>query len=353
MIDGALVGACVQRFVRFLVYGPYFDALGVHALMKRMHAIPIDAGPQARASLDAIERARAELEAGHVVCIFAEGAISRTGNLLPFKRGFERIVDGLDVPIIPVYLDRVWGSIFSFKGGRFFWKLPERAALSGDRRVRRAAALDDDRGRGAAGHAWSSAPTAIDAPPAADATCCTRQFIRVGEAPAGGRSAMADSTGQTLTYGRALVGSLLLGARFARAPRPGRDGRRCCCRRRSAARSPTSRVLMAGKVAGQPQLHGRPRRDGRRHRRSASIRTILTSKPFLAKAVDRRDMPGMVFLEDLRETIDAARQDHDAAHGARCCRRALLRRRYGGDGRRRSRSRRSSSRAAAPACPRA
>ena len=35
--------------------------------------------------------------------------------MLPFKRGFERIVDGLDVPIIPVYLDRVWGSIFSFK----------------------------------------------------------------------------------------------------------------------------------------------------------------------------------------------------------------------------------------------
>ena len=46
--------------------------------------------------------------------------------MLPFKRGFERIVDGLDVPVIPVYLDRVWGSIFSFKGGRFFWKWPVR-----------------------------------------------------------------------------------------------------------------------------------------------------------------------------------------------------------------------------------
>ena len=53
-----------------------------------------------------------------MVCIFAEGAISRTGNLLPFKRGLEKIVDGLDVPMIPVHLDRVWGSIFSFDGGR-------------------------------------------------------------------------------------------------------------------------------------------------------------------------------------------------------------------------------------------
>src|SRR5207247_2984318 len=92
-------------------------------LLKLMKAIPVGTG---RDALAALERARQELVAGHVVCIFAEGSISRTGNMLPFKRGFERIVDGLDVPIIPVYLDRVWGSIFSFKGGRFFWKLPLR-----------------------------------------------------------------------------------------------------------------------------------------------------------------------------------------------------------------------------------
>ena len=46
--------------------------------------------------------------------------------MLPFKRGFERIVEGSDVPIIPVHLDRVWGSIFSFKDGKFFWKWPKR-----------------------------------------------------------------------------------------------------------------------------------------------------------------------------------------------------------------------------------
>ena len=61
-----------------------------------------------------------------MVCIFAEGGITRTGNLLPFKRGFEKIVHGTEAPVIPVYLDRLWGSIFSFKNGRFFWKWPER-----------------------------------------------------------------------------------------------------------------------------------------------------------------------------------------------------------------------------------
>jgi len=74
-------------------------------------------------------RAREALKRGHVVCIFAEGALSRSGNLLPFRRGVERILEGVDVPVIPVHLDRVWGSIFSFKDGKFFWKWPRRLPL--------------------------------------------------------------------------------------------------------------------------------------------------------------------------------------------------------------------------------
>src|SRR5262249_3090958 len=90
-----------------------------------MRAIPTGAGG-ARGAVESVRKARAELQAGHVVCIFAEGAISRTGNMLPFRRGVEHILAGLDVPVIPVHLDQVWGSIFSFKGGNVFWKWPTR-----------------------------------------------------------------------------------------------------------------------------------------------------------------------------------------------------------------------------------
>src|SRR5262249_48094801 len=64
---------------------------------------------------------------GEIVCIFAEGQMTRIGQLLPFRRGFERIMKGVDAPIIPVHLDGVWGSIFSFERGRYLWKLPKRA----------------------------------------------------------------------------------------------------------------------------------------------------------------------------------------------------------------------------------
>src|SRR5438552_2370828 len=122
-IDGLLVGACIPRSVRFSVFKTYSRDAALNWLMRPLNAIPVGDGGEALAS---VERARDALRQGHVVCIFAEGAISRTGNLLPFASGFERIADGLDVPVIPVYLDQVWGSVFSFKNGRFFWKRPTR-----------------------------------------------------------------------------------------------------------------------------------------------------------------------------------------------------------------------------------
>jgi acyl-[acyl-carrier-protein]-phospholipid O-acyltransferase/long-chain-fatty-acid--[acyl-carrier-protein] ligase len=112
----------VPRFVRFLIYRPIYERKALRWLFRLMQAIPIARGPEAPAAL---AQARQALQEGHVVCIFAEGAVSRTGDLLPFKRGFERILEGLEVPVIPVHLDRLWGSIFSFQGGRFFWKWPK------------------------------------------------------------------------------------------------------------------------------------------------------------------------------------------------------------------------------------
>src|SRR5262249_54021447 len=74
--------------------------------------------------LQSLREATNAIRSGEVVCIFAEGQITRIGQLLPFRRGFERIMKGVDAPIVPVNLDGVWGSIFSFERGRFLWKWP-------------------------------------------------------------------------------------------------------------------------------------------------------------------------------------------------------------------------------------
>ena len=74
---------------------------------------------------------------GEVVCIFAEGEITRIGQLLPFRRGMERIMKDVDAPIIPIALDGVAGAARGVSG------LGRQDVLSaGGRGV---AVVDDDR----------------------------------------------------------------------------------------------------------------------------------------------------------------------------------------------------------------
>ena len=123
-VDALLIGACLPGFVRFMLHRDYYENKWLNWFFRLMKSIPIRATHR-RDVVNSLKLARQELEAGHVVCIFAEGAITRTGHILPFKRGFEKVVEGTSVPIIPVHLDQVWGSVFSFHGGRFFWKWPK------------------------------------------------------------------------------------------------------------------------------------------------------------------------------------------------------------------------------------
>ncbi|HZU33612.1 MAG TPA: AMP-binding protein, partial [Candidatus Angelobacter sp.] len=76
--------------------------------------------------IHSFREASGAIKAGELVCVFAEGHITRTGSLLPFRKGMERIIRGVDAPIIPVNLHGIWGSIFSYERERFLWKAPRR-----------------------------------------------------------------------------------------------------------------------------------------------------------------------------------------------------------------------------------
>ena len=60
--------------------------------------------------------------------MFAEGEISRMGSTLPFRRGLKRIVKNRNAPIVPVHLDRVYGSFGSSQQGRLRL-LPDRIPM--------------------------------------------------------------------------------------------------------------------------------------------------------------------------------------------------------------------------------
>jgi 1-acyl-sn-glycerol-3-phosphate acyltransferase len=61
-------------------------------------------------AFDAVDRALAE---GELVCIFPEGGLSCDGEIAPFRSGVEQIIARQPVPVIPLALRGLWGSVFS------------------------------------------------------------------------------------------------------------------------------------------------------------------------------------------------------------------------------------------------
>ncbi len=291
--DPFLIGACTPRFIRFLMYRHFYETKGIHWLVKLMGAIPISEADKPRELVESIHSAQDRLREGELVCIFAEGAITRTGNLLKFRRGFERITRGLQVPIIPIHLDRVWGSIFSFERGKFFFKWPRRIpyhitvsfgaplpgdstafqvrqavmALSADAFVRRAGSqkplpelyLDTAR------HNWS-------------------------------RFAMADSSGRKVRFGEALTGSLLFRRHIVKhcgdeqmigvmLP-PSVPGALLNYGISLAGRVPVNLNYTASKQAMEVAIE------------RAGIKTIFTTEKLLSR-LGIEKQPGMVMIEDV------------------------------------------------------
>ena len=123
-VDALLLLSSTDRPIRFLMYKDIYELPWIKPLARILRVIPISSEQRPRDLLQSLRTASDAIKNGEVVCIFAEGQITRIGQMLPFRRGFERIMKDVDAPIIPVALDGVWGSIFSFEKGRFLWKLP-------------------------------------------------------------------------------------------------------------------------------------------------------------------------------------------------------------------------------------
>ena len=126
LVDGLLLIASTDRFIRFIMHKDIYEKRLIKPLARIMKVIPISSEVRPREMIRSLAEASESIKEGDVVCIFAEGQITRIGQMLPFRRGFERIMKGVDAPIIPVNLDGAWGSIFSYEKGRFLWKFPRR-----------------------------------------------------------------------------------------------------------------------------------------------------------------------------------------------------------------------------------
>jgi len=117
--DAVLAGYATRRFIRFLIWKPLYETRVAKPFFDVLMAIPIDNGTP-KVAIRALHAANNELRNGKLVGIFPEGQITRDGEVAPFERGYERILRGVNCPIIPVYIEGMWGHPLSRKGGEAF-----------------------------------------------------------------------------------------------------------------------------------------------------------------------------------------------------------------------------------------
>ncbi|MFH0909387.1 MAG: acyl-[ACP]--phospholipid O-acyltransferase [bacterium] len=298
LADALLILATQQRRIRFMMHRRIYEGHPFRRLFQLMGVIPIAMEDPPKKIVESLRRAREELDKGYMVCIFAEGALTRTGMIQEFKPGFERIVKGSGYPIIPIYLGGAWGSIFSHYYGKkrphipgkfpypvtvIFGKPLPATAKSHEVRI---AVLElscryfEDRKE----HRESIGTT----------------FVRTMRKN-WSRQAMSDTTGKRLTFGRVLAGALAL-ARELDTVTEGQN--------KAGVLIPTSvggalvniALMLRGKVA--VNLNFTASNEAFQSAiRQAGLKTIITSRAFIEKMPALGATPGLVYLEDLAARI--------------------------------------------------
>ena len=297
-VDALLLTATNQRRIRFVMERSIYNTPVLRGLFRLMGVIPVSSKDGRKEMVEFIKKARTALDEGYMVCIFAEGALTRNGMLREFRGGFERIVKDSGYPIIPVYIGGAWGSILSYAHGRLLSRPPALSpypvtilfgapmpATSPAVEVRqRVAELSCD-------YFDSRKESRRPLP---------EYFIRAAREN-WGRRAIADTSGKELSYGRTLAGALALAGKLE--PVIGVEEHVGILLPPSAGGVLANLSLsLLGRVtvnlnytSAEASLRSAVDQCG--------IRTVVTSRSFLEKVPTLPSLEGMIYLEDLLPAI--------------------------------------------------
>jgi hypothetical protein len=113
-VDALVISAACRRPIRFVMDHRIFRIPLLNFIFRTGKAIPI---ASAKENPEVLERAydaiSAALRDGDLVCIFPEGSLTTDGEIAEFKSGIKKIVDRTPVPVVPLALQGLWGSVFT------------------------------------------------------------------------------------------------------------------------------------------------------------------------------------------------------------------------------------------------
>jgi acyl-[acyl-carrier-protein]-phospholipid O-acyltransferase/long-chain-fatty-acid--[acyl-carrier-protein] ligase len=303
-LDALLLIATQERRIRFVMEREIYNTPILKQLCRLMQVIPVSTGDGRKGLLEFIATARQALDDGYLVCIFAEGEITRNGMLNRFKGGFERIVRGTGTPIIPVYIGGAWGSILSYAHGRLLSRFPSllpyrMTVLFGKPLPAGSSAHEVRRAVMELSCAWFDARKERRRP--------LGQLFATTARENWHRLAMSDTGGRELTYGQALTGAVALARKLAAQipPDPPFEKGGECPKMVGVCLPPTvggALVNIALTLNGTVpvNLNYTASADGIRSAMAqCGIRTVITSRVFLDKLGSLPEFPGALYVEEL------------------------------------------------------
>ena len=118
-VDALVIAAACRRPIRFVMHHTIYRLPVLNFVCRTGRAIPVASSKENPQLLQqAFDEVAHALEAGALVCIFPEGRITDTGEMQPFRPGISRIVERTPVPVVPMALRGLWGTLFSRDTGR-------------------------------------------------------------------------------------------------------------------------------------------------------------------------------------------------------------------------------------------
>lgn len=120
-VDAIVIMAASPRPIRFVVDHRIFKMPVLSWVFRNARAIPIAPAKEDPAMMEkAYDAIAGALADGDLICIFPEGKLTATGDVNEFKGGIKKIIERSPVPVIPMALRGLWGSLLTRGEGNPF-----------------------------------------------------------------------------------------------------------------------------------------------------------------------------------------------------------------------------------------
>ncbi|MBR2365503.1 MAG: MFS transporter [Lentisphaeria bacterium] len=297
-VDAFIISACTSRLIRFLMHEDYYNRPFLRPLARFAGFIKVPRNG-VKNMAEMFETVKKALRNGEAVCVFPEGKISKNGLMDEFRGGYSMMLpEEMNVPVIPVRIGMIWGSIFTNYYQKDKLRIPKEIPHPVSVTFGKKVPGDIDAFELRQKIAEMGADTEM-VPRAKDRPLHYQMARNAKRHPF--RVLISDFGGKDVTTFKAFVGSAIFSRKIRKMVDPECEYVGVMLPNCAASAIASCAVMMADKVPAI--LNFTASKDSVRYAiKKAKITHILTSRKFVEK-IKYEVLPEMVFMEDIAGTI--------------------------------------------------